>query len=127
MLLYVFFPSIFIGELTFRLMLIFGASMGAAFHRLIDRVLVKGVLLPFYQFVSFYLKFIQIEFQYKNGFLAEDDYLAIRKQMQFKYFLDADPAEITKRNTNRRKVVTKKRKEISSPKEKQVDPTKMLE
>lgn len=87
-LLYIFFPQIFSGVLTFNFMLAFGGLLGAAAHRLIDSLVIKGILHPISRFTTYYWQLVQLELLNKRGLIDSKSYEKIKKELTIKYFLE---------------------------------------
>jgi hypothetical protein len=86
-LLYVLFPQIFIAPLTFKFMIVFGGLLGAAAHRFIDAIILKGILHPVTRFINFYGKLVQIEQLRRKGIIEPDTYQKIKNDLTIRYFL----------------------------------------
>lgn len=86
-LLYILFPQIFVGYISFQFMLVFGGLLGAAAHRGIDALIIRGMLYPFSRFTTFYGKLVQIELLKRRGIIDNRSYQRIKKEITTKYFL----------------------------------------
>ena len=65
---------------------VYGALLGAAIHRGVEAVFVRGIFAPIGNFIEYYGKLTQIEVLTRRGIIERDVCEEIKKQMTLAYF-----------------------------------------
>lgn len=85
--LYLRYPLSFADNIRFESIVILGMLLGAAAHRAIDTIIVKGVLSPIGRFATYYGKFVQVELLARTGLISEALCKRIKDELTTEYFL----------------------------------------
>lgn len=85
--LFLAYPAFYSQYIRFEYMVTFGGALGAACHRGIDAILVKGILYPLGRKAEYYETLWELEQQRKRG-MDEETYLHIRRSLAEQYFLN---------------------------------------
>jgi hypothetical protein len=101
-ILYLLYPQLFVGHLSFEFMLVFGGLLGASIHRILDALIVKGLLDPIGRSVSYRQKLNQIEMLKRSGDIDEATAHKIKKELAVKYFIESDSFTESPRKSRRK-------------------------
>lgn len=66
--------------------IIYGGLLGAALHRIIDNLIIKGIFYPIGYFVAYYAKLIQIETLRRREIIDIKTCERIKRQLTLNYF-----------------------------------------
>jgi hypothetical protein len=85
-LLFIAFPQFFAAYVSLQYFVMFGGFLGAATHRLIDKIILN-FLNPIGVSVTYYRKMYELLLQRKHGLVSEESYLLIKANLDEQYFL----------------------------------------
>lgn len=80
------YPQLFAGHATLETAVIFGSLLGASLHRVIDALVVQGLLRPFGRSAHYYVKLAELRLLKRKGLITEDVCNQIENELLRKYF-----------------------------------------
>jgi hypothetical protein len=98
-LFYVYNPNFCERYFSFNSALIFGGVLGSASHRLVDALVIQGILGPVGKFLTYYKKLCELEIQRRNNLLEDSSYKRLKAGIDEAYFLGSSQPLLKGKNT----------------------------
>jgi hypothetical protein len=99
--LYLIFPDFFTNKASFETMLVFGAVLGGAIHRLIDVILIEFLLRPSIRIASYYKKVAELQLQKNTKLMTEESYENIKRRIDTEYFVGTSDELLDRKSKDR--------------------------